>query len=302
MTLELVCWRCGNTLKNLPRRIPRLAECSDCRVDLHVCMMCRHYAPRYGGQCSHDRAERVQDKKKSNFCTYFRPRPNAHLPPDGGAEEATRTQLGALFGDVPSEEDTQETAPAPDRAMGDLTDLFGLDSGKGDDSQSEEEMARQQLGSLFSDSPTVSAPAPKEHHVFVYGTLKRGFPNHDAGMAMADYVGRFRTFFAFPLVVGGPWFSPYLIDEPGTGLCVTGELFCVDDEGLAALDGLEGAQVADGYRRIEISVHEVDDAKTREAWTYVKTREDIDGIHGEPMEEYELDPRYVAASKRTSEF
>ena len=47
--------------------------------------------------------------------------------------------------------------------------------------------------------------------VFVYGTLERGFPNFYAGMREFGIVGAFRTVDWFPLVVGGNWFSPYLI-------------------------------------------------------------------------------------------
>jgi len=68
------------------------------------------------------------------------------------------------------------------------------------------------------------------HNVFVYGTLKRGFPNHVPELANADYIGRARTLTAYPLIIGGKWFSPNLIDEPGMGQRVTGELFRVGDE------------------------------------------------------------------------
>ena len=72
------------------------------------------------------------------------------------------------------------------------------------------------------------------HRVFVYGTLKRGFPNHDAWMKDYPCIGRFRTCVAFPLVVGGKWFSPYLIAEPGVG---------VPDGGHGTGGGEDGASV-----------------------------------------------------------
>ena len=62
------------------------------------------------------------------------------------------------------------------------------------------------------------------HHIFVYGTLKRNFPNHHFIGKIAKYEGRYKTVEAFPLVVGGPWYSPYLIDEPGVSVSVIGEL------------------------------------------------------------------------------
>ena len=75
-------------------------------------------------------------------------------------------------------------------------------------------------------------------HVFVYGTLKRGYPNHHAIAEHVLFVGRFRTAKAFPLVVGGRWFSRYLINEPGLGHEVVGEVFEVDALGLALIDQL----------------------------------------------------------------
>ena len=140
------------------------------------------------------------------------------------------------------------------------------------------------------------------HRVFVYGTLKRGFPNHGAWMKDYPCIGRFRTCDAFPLVVGGTWFSPYLIAEPGVGVPVFGEVFELDDRGLEVLDAIEGTDVPNGYRRIGIAVEDADGGAPFDAWTYVKDRAAIEGIHSEPMAEYALDPRYVPPSKRRTEF
>ncbi len=140
------------------------------------------------------------------------------------------------------------------------------------------------------------------HRVFVYGTLKRGFPNHDAWMKDYLCIGRFRTCDAFPLVVGGTWFSPYLIAEPGVGVPVFGEVFELDDRGLEVLDAIEGTDVANGYRRIGIAVEDADGGAPFDAWTYVKDRAAIEGIHSGPMAEYALDPRYVPPAKRRTGF
>lgn len=140
------------------------------------------------------------------------------------------------------------------------------------------------------------------HRVFVYGTIKRGFPNDITGKIDFRFLGNFRTVEAFPLVVGGKWFSPYLIDEPGIGRRVSGEVLEVDDEGLRQLDRMEGTHVANGYRRISAKIENNDGKPPFDAWTYVKGRDAIEGIHSEPMAEYELDPRYVIPSERTSDF
>ena len=145
------------------------------------------------------------------------------------------------------------------------------------------------------------------HRVFVYGTLKRDFPNHDAWMKDHPCLGRFSTCVAFPLVVGGTWFSPYLIAEPGVGVPVFGEVFELDDRGLDVLDAIEGTDVPNGYRRIGIAVEDAGSGgggggAPFDAWTYVKDRAAIEGIHSGPMAEYTLDPRYVIPSKRRTRF
>ena len=91
------------------------------------------------------------------------------------------------------------------------------------------------------------------HSVFIYGTLKRGFPSHSAGTENIPSIGHFRTVEAFPLVVGGKWSSPYLIDEPGEGYCIFGEVFEVDDQGLEKLDRMEGTHLPNGYRFADLT-------------------------------------------------
>ncbi|MDJ0722428.1 MAG: gamma-glutamylcyclotransferase family protein [Desulfobacterales bacterium] len=90
--------------------------------------------------------------------------------------------------------------------------------------------------------------------VFVYGTLKSGFPNHARFLGNARRVGEFQTVEAFPLVLSGERHSPCLIDRPGAGEAVQGEVYAVDAATLAALDGLERTAAADGYHRRAITV------------------------------------------------
>lgn len=101
MSRQLVCWRCGASLKDIPHPIGRLAQCPACRAELHCCRLCRFYGPelRYG--CHHDRADPVLDKNKANFCSHFRPRPDAYSPPDDSRQQAALTELDALFGASP---------------------------------------------------------------------------------------------------------------------------------------------------------------------------------------------------------
>lgn len=145
MTTKLVCWRCGGSLKDMPRPIRRSNRCPHCRSDVHVCRMCNHYTPRYIGECDHDKAERVVDKTAANFCSYFRPRPDAHKPPAMPEIEKASEALGELFGieggagavtENPVSGPRLETA---DTARRELESLFGLDAGEEDATQGDDE-------------------------------------------------------------------------------------------------------------------------------------------------------------------
>ena len=101
----------------------------------------------------------------------------------------------------------------------------------------------------------------RDAHYFTYGTLQRGFPNHEAyADSFGDLLGKFRTVERYPLVVPkraacanpGCRFvhrMPVLLDLPGEGEHVEGELYALTDETLAQLDQLER-----GYSRRPIRV------------------------------------------------
>lgn len=134
--------------------------------------------------------------------------------------------------------------------------------------------------------------------VFVYGTLKRGFPNYFKGMSDFPYVGPATTLLAYPLVIAGPWYSPVLISDPGAGLRVRGELFKVDSRGLARLDEIEGTHKPNGYRRSCIDVVAEGAALACPVWAYLKDRDVLAAIHSAPLAEYEHDARYVVSERR----
>lgn len=124
MAPTLDCWRCGAVLRDdLPRIFPRLEKCRACGSDLHVCRMCRFYAPQYTSKCSHDRAEPAREIDIANFCQHFRLRHGAYA---GGADATSqaRSELDALFGgDPPSDADTDD-ATATDNPVAELDALF----------------------------------------------------------------------------------------------------------------------------------------------------------------------------------
>lgn len=104
------------------------------------------------------------------------------------------------------------------------------------------------------------------HRVFVYGTLKRGFYNHRLlESSSASFVAEASTRRPMRLVLG-EYGVPYLMkdedaskDAPTTR--VPGELWVVDDEGLDALDVLEGVSVG-MYERVTLEVRVAGERKT----------------------------------------
>ena len=66
----------------------------------------------------------------------------------------------------------------------------------------------------------------------------------------------------------------------------------------AKLDQMEGTHLPQGYQRITIAVERLADGGTSDIWAYAKNRATIGEIHGGPLAEYRLDPRYVPASDR----
>ncbi|XP_045208473.2 gamma-glutamylaminecyclotransferase C-like [Mercenaria mercenaria] len=79
--------------------------------------------------------------------------------------------------------------------------------------------------------------------IFVYGTLKSGEPNYHLMQNETSGVciprGIAYTKEKYPLVVASRYNIPYLLDKPGTGHNVQGELYKVDAAQLAFLDRLE---------------------------------------------------------------
>ena len=79
--------------------------------------------------------------------------------------------------------------------------------------------------------------------VFVYGTLKQGQPNHhrmlDPANGHAHFLAPARTLDRYPLVIAGDNHIPYLMNLPGEGVRVWGEVYRVDERMLGFLDAFE---------------------------------------------------------------
>ena len=128
------------------------------------------------------------------------------------------------------------------------------------------------------------------HRVFVFGTLKEGFPNFatNKGRRVA---GDFVTSRCYPFYLVGERHSPWLIDQPGAGLRVRGQMFEVDDEALSAMDRLERVHEPDGYLRARISVEPAmqrEGQQSIEVFAYLKRAAQLDasGIRLGPLSDY----------------
>ena len=108
--------------------------------------------------------------------------------------------------------------------------------------------------------------------MFVYGTLKRSFPLHERGLEGVPFLGEVRTVERFPMVVAGPRFGPMMLNQPGEGLQVNGELYDVPDDRVPRIDELESVGKP-GHLRATIDVQLLDGGPVRAALAYPKAAE-----------------------------
>lgn len=125
---DYVCWKCGTSLKSVPRPITRMSKCKLCEADLHVCRLCRFYNPRMLDRCDHEMAEPAREVDVANFCQYFKPRRDAYNAGEDSRARAARARLEALFGEqAEQQQDSAEVLSAEtkqDEARKRLEDLF----------------------------------------------------------------------------------------------------------------------------------------------------------------------------------
>jgi gamma-glutamylaminecyclotransferase len=125
------------------------------------------------------------------------------------------------------------------------------------------------------------------HRIFVYGTLKEGFRNFHVNRGLR-LPGEFITEQAFPLYVMGEFGLPWLLHEPGRGHRVTGQVFEVDDESLAAMDVLERVDDAGWYSRQPLAVRHTVNGSVTPALAYFGSAARLltDAVHHGPLAEY----------------
>ncbi|MDH4108684.1 MAG: hypothetical protein OEW35_10215 [Gammaproteobacteria bacterium] len=118
MSVEIACYRCGESLAALSLPLSRRDLCPACSASLHACRMCRHFDPSVPRQCREDGAEEVTNKENANFCDWFEPVGGRF--DSSGASKAVRArdQLAVLFGDAEAPEEK------PDAALSEAEKLF----------------------------------------------------------------------------------------------------------------------------------------------------------------------------------
>lgn len=128
------------------------------------------------------------------------------------------------------------------------------------------------------------------HRVFVYGTLKAGFPNFHVNEG-SRVPGEFVTVERWPLYIATADHIPWLVARAGEGEHVAGQLYEVDDRGLARMDRLERVdEPCDWYTRRPIAVRDRADPLAPPVTAFVyfgsEARLRAGPVHDGPLAEY----------------
>jgi gamma-glutamylaminecyclotransferase len=128
------------------------------------------------------------------------------------------------------------------------------------------------------------------HAVFVFGTLKQGFPNSSTNNG-SRVAGEFLTINRYPLYLVGERFSPWLVLSEGEGFQVRGQVFTVDEATLGDMDCLERIHKTDGYRRVQVQVFSESTREEMQVFVYAKPSRQLEGMLVQlgPIAEYELE-------------
>ena len=130
--------------------------------------------------------------------------------------------------------------------------------------------------------------------VFVFGTLKEGFPNFATNRGRR-IPGEYKTETFFPLYLVGERHSPWMVDSPGQGFQVHGQVFEVEDAALKQMDMLERVHEPDGYVRKVVKVVEAsasnEQEKPIEVHAYLKRSDALthEIVRTGPLKEYVLE-------------
>ncbi len=129
--------------------------------------------------------------------------------------------------------------------------------------------------------------------VFVYGTLKAGFPNAHVNHGKR-VPGRFFTARLFSLYIVGDDHVPWLVDQGSEGEHVEGEVYDVAANDMPRMDQLEGIGQPLAYHRSVIEVRPLDQdgsqGPAQQATVYLQDMQHRQGrpIHDGPLKLYTL--------------
>ncbi len=151
--------------------------------------------------------------------------------------------------------------------------------------------------------------------VFVYGTLKEGFPNFHINKGIR-VDGIFHTKNRYPFYLVGERHTPWLVLNENEGHQISGQMYMVDDETMENMDILEGIGQPNGYQKVQItivsleniskeSISEISPSKKSVsnksitpqiekemlATVYVKSIDQLNNAHVQlgPLKEYEIE-------------
>jgi hypothetical protein len=90
------CFSCQNEITLLAgETISRQDTCNKCYSDLRVCRNCDFYDKTAYNECRESNADRITEKEKANFCSYFRASDQSNDPQNG--KDSFLSQAEALF-------------------------------------------------------------------------------------------------------------------------------------------------------------------------------------------------------------
>lgn len=90
------CYKCQFELE-LPIPLSRQEACYKCLADLRCCKMCIHFDLSVYNDCRENQAERIVEKEKANFCSYFELRDNINSTDPILQKELTLSKAKSLF-------------------------------------------------------------------------------------------------------------------------------------------------------------------------------------------------------------
>ncbi|MDM8539433.1 gamma-glutamylcyclotransferase family protein, partial [Desulfobacterales bacterium HSG17] len=120
----------------------------------------------------------------------------------------------------------------------------------------------------------------RQHKVFVYGTLKRGYGNYEHYLKDAVFLGKASTKERWTMT-GETLPFPYVLEQNNTiGNNVVGEVFAVTKKELSALDRLEG--IPHHYKKVETKIIYEDDSSEETVTMYIKAQ--FNGMYPSSMD------------------